>query len=110
MLLACVTAGCANKPNLNPTAEFAPIQPIPKAEEVRVTGAIFDNGMGLLGSKRTYRVGDLKVGDLITVLLLNASLKSLDTRCPKTGCSILGKNNPPATANIDFFINSLRFI
>ena len=28
-------------PNLNPSAEFAPIQPIPKAEEARVTGAIF---------------------------------------------------------------------
>ena len=48
VLFGSVIAGCANQPNLNPSAEFAPIQPIPKAEEVRVTGAIFDNGMGLL--------------------------------------------------------------
>ena len=76
VLFVSMVTGCANQPNLNPSAEFAPIQPIPKAEEVRVTGAIFDNGMGLLGSKRTYRVGDLKVGDLITVLLLESTQAS----------------------------------
>ncbi len=76
ILLAFGIGGCATQPNLNPTAEFAPIQPIPRAEEKRVTGSVFDNGIGLLGSKRTYRVGDLKVGDLITVLLLEATQAS----------------------------------
>ena len=49
--LACILiaisfliAGCASKPELNPSSEFAPIQPIPKAEELRITGGIFDNG------------------------------------------------------------------
>ena len=76
MLLIGLNGGCATHPDLNPTAEFAPIQPIPRAEEKRITGGIFDNGSGLLGSKRTYRVGDLKVGDLITVLLLEATQAS----------------------------------
>ena len=68
-LIACFfVAGCASKPQLNPSSEFAPIQPIPKAEEQRITGGIFDSGNALLGSKRTYRVGDLKVGDLVKVL------------------------------------------
>ena len=76
ILLIVLNGGCATQPDLNPTAEFAPIQPIPRAEEKRITGGIFDNGTGLLGSKRTYRVGDLKVGDLITVLLLEATQAS----------------------------------
>ncbi len=68
--------GCASKPQLNPSSEFAPIQPIPKAEELRITGGIFDNGNALLGSKRTYRVGDLKVGDLVTVILTESTQAS----------------------------------
>ena len=76
LLFNFALAGCASNVNLNPTAEFAPIQPIPKAEEKRITGGIFDNGTQLLGSKRTYRVGDLRVGDLITVLLLESTQAS----------------------------------
>ena len=60
----------------NPSSEFAPIQPIPKAEEQRITGGVFDNGNALLGSKRTYRVGDLKVGDLVTVILTESTQAS----------------------------------
>ena len=41
----CLIAGCASGPELNPSSEFAPIQPIPKAEELRITGGIFDNGI-----------------------------------------------------------------
>ena len=33
LLFNFALAGCASNVNLNPTAEFAPIQPIPKAEE-----------------------------------------------------------------------------
>ena len=72
----CLIAGCASGPELNPSSEFAPIQPIPKAEELRITGGIFDNGNALLGSKRTYRVGDLKVGDLVTVILTESTQAS----------------------------------
>ena len=78
VLLATALGGCATQPNLNPTAEFAPIQPIPRAEEKRVTGSVFDNGIGLLGSKRTYRVGDLKVGDLITRVIKGLSVNVED--------------------------------
>ena len=76
-LMTCfLLGGCASKPQLSPSSEFAPIQPIPKAEEQRITGGVFDNGNALLGSKRTYRVGDLRVGDLVTVILSESTQAS----------------------------------
>ena len=76
LITSFFAAGCASRPQLNPSSEFAPIQPIPKAEEQRITGGIFDSGDALLGSKRTYRVGDLKVGDLVTVILTESTQAS----------------------------------
>ena len=76
VIICFLIGGCASKPQLNPSSEFAPIQPIPKAEEQRITGGVFDNGNALLGSKRTYRVGDLKVGDLVTVILTESTQAS----------------------------------
>ena len=66
---ATLMGACAMQPNLMPTAEFAPVQPAPTAPKTEATGAIFNNGMGLFGDLRSYQGGDLKVGDLITVLL-----------------------------------------
>ena len=66
---ATLMGACAMQPNLLPTAEFAPVQPAPTAPKTEATGAIFNNGMGLFGDLRSYQGGDLKVGDLITVLL-----------------------------------------
>ena len=61
--------GCSVHPNMNPTPEFAPIQPIPEAKPTIVTGAIFTNGRDLFGDLRSYQSSDIKVGDLVTVLL-----------------------------------------
>ena len=61
--------GCSVHPNMNPTPEFAPIQPIPEARPTIVTGAIFTNGRDLFGDLRSYQSSDIKVGDLVTVLL-----------------------------------------
>ena len=66
---ALLLGACATQPNLTPTAEFAPVQPLPAAPKAAATGAIFDNGMGLFGDLRTYQGGEMQVGDLITVLL-----------------------------------------
>jgi len=66
---ATLMGACTAQPNLMPTAEFAPVQPAPAAPKTQATGAIFNNGMGLFGDLRSYQGGDLKVGDLITVLL-----------------------------------------
>jgi flagellar L-ring protein precursor FlgH len=66
---ATLLGACATQPNLMPSAEFAPVQPAPVAPATAATGAIFNNGMGLFGDLRSYQGGDLKVGDLITVLL-----------------------------------------
>ena len=66
---ATLLVACATQPNLMPSAEFAPVQPAPVAPATAATGAIFNNGMGLFGDLRSYQGGDLKVGDLITVLL-----------------------------------------
>ena len=66
---ATLLSACATQPNLMPSAKFAPVQPAPVAPATAATGAIFNNGMGLFGDLRSYQGGDLKVGDLITVLL-----------------------------------------
>ena len=76
VIICFLIGGWASKPQLNPSSEFAPIQPLPQAEEQRITGGVFDNGNALLGSKRTYRVGDLKVGDLVTVILTESTQAS----------------------------------
>jgi flagellar L-ring protein precursor FlgH len=71
-LLAAILAllsGCASQPNLMPSAEFAPVQPLPDAQPKLATGGIFANGQDLFGDLRSYQPSEIKVGDLITVLL-----------------------------------------
>ena len=69
MLFSILFVGCSVHPNMNPTPEFAPIQPIPESKPTIVTGAIFTNGRDLFGDLRSYQSSDIKVGDLVTVLL-----------------------------------------
>ncbi len=66
---ATLVGACASQPELMPSPEYAPVQPAPAAPKMQATGSIFDNGMGLFGDLRSYQSGELKVGDLITVLL-----------------------------------------
>ncbi len=67
--IASVLTACVAQPRLMPTAEFAPVQPIPDAAPTQVTGSIFANGRSLFGDLRSYQATEIKVGDLITVLL-----------------------------------------
>ena len=66
-----ILTGCATnkEPRLMPTAEFAPIMPIPEQKSEQVTGGIYSSGRGLFGNLRAYEPSKKKVGDLITVLL-----------------------------------------
>ena len=67
--MASVLTACVARPRMMPTAEFAPVQPIPDAAPTQVTGSIFANGRSLFGDLRSYQATEIKVGDLITVLL-----------------------------------------
>ncbi|MDA8781618.1 flagellar basal body L-ring protein FlgH [Porticoccaceae bacterium] len=67
--MACVLSACAGQPQMMPTAQYSPVQPIPAAKPSQPTGAIFTNGRDLFGDLRSYQAADIQVGDLITVLL-----------------------------------------
>jgi flagellar L-ring protein precursor FlgH len=67
--LIMILSACASPPQMEPTAEFSPIQSIPKQKPTHVTGSIFANGRDLFGDLRSYQAADIQVGDLITVLL-----------------------------------------
>ena len=67
--LVSMLSACAGQPQMTPTTEFSPIQPIPEQEPRQVTGSIFTNGRDLFGDLRSYQTGDVQVGDLVTVLL-----------------------------------------
>jgi flagellar L-ring protein precursor FlgH len=72
LMILCVASAlgaCAGQPQMTPTAEFSPIQPIPVQKAQLVTGSIFTNGRDLFGDLRSYQTGDVHVGDLVTVLL-----------------------------------------
>ena len=69
LLLTSGLTACSGQPQMRPTAEFAPVQPIPSAAPVEMTGSIFSNGRSLFGDLRSYQATEIRVGDLITVLL-----------------------------------------
>ena len=66
---ATLMGACATQPNLMLTAEFAPLQPAPAAPKTQNADAGYSNDMSMVGDLRSYQGGNLKVGDLVTVLL-----------------------------------------
>lgn len=92
--VGCLSA-CAAQPKMIPTAEFAPVQPIPAEKPSQVTGSIFTNGQDLFGDLRSYQGSDIKVGDLITVLLnetTQASRTSALTTSRESANDVIGEN------------------
>tara|TARA_B110001450_G_scaffold93300_1_gene88476 strand:- start:6911 stop:7609 length:699 start_codon:yes stop_codon:yes gene_type:complete len=69
LLISSLLNACAGQPQMMPTTEFSPIQPIPEQKPRQVTGSIFMNGRDLFGDLRSYQTGNVQVGDLVTVLL-----------------------------------------
>ena len=98
--------GCAVQPNMNPTPEFAPIQPIPQMKSNIVTGAIFTNGRDLFGDLRSYQSSDIKVGDLVTVLLNETTQAS---RTSALATSRTTTNDAIKEAQKDSIVNKLGF-
>ena len=71
------------------------MQPIPAQKPTQVTGSIFTNGQALFGDLRSYQGSDIKVGDLITVLLnetTQASRTSALTTSRETANDVIGDN------------------
>ena len=98
--------GCAVQPNMNPTPEFAPIQPIPQMKSNVVTGAIFTNGRDLFGDLRSYQGSDIKVGDLVTVLLNETTQAS---RTSALATSRTTTNDAIKEAQKDSIVNKIGF-
>lgn len=69
LLVSSLLTACAGQPQMMPTAEFSPVQPVPEQKPRQVTGSIFTNGRNLFGDLRSYQTGNVQVGDLVTVLL-----------------------------------------
>ena len=95
VLAGSLLSACAAQPRMMPTAEFAPVQPIPAQKPTLVTGSIFTNGQALFGDLRSYQGSDIKVGDLITVLLnetTQASRTSALTTSRETANDVIGDN------------------
>ena len=97
-----IAGGCAVQPNMNPTTEFAPIQPIPEQKPIIVSGAIFTNGLDLFGDLRSYQTSDIKVGDLVTVILnetTQASRTSAVSTSRTTLNDAIGENQKNSIVN-----------
>jgi flagellar L-ring protein precursor FlgH len=65
-LLAC---GCASNAGDDSRSGFALTYPESRGQPRQATGSIYDNGVGLYPSRRIYMAGDVKVGDILTVIL-----------------------------------------
>ena len=105
-LLLIFLNACASQPQMEPTADFSPIQPIPKQEPIQVTGSIFANGRDLFGDLRSYQATGVQVGDIITVLLNETTQASrtsaLSTNRASTN-NVIGVNQKDSiVANIGF--------
>ena len=83
-IFTLLLSACVTEPPLMPTAEFAPVMPIPEPKNEQVTGGIYSNGRGLFGSLRSYQPSKLKVGDILTVLLSESTQASRSSELKTT--------------------------
>ena len=93
--LLIILSACVSQPQMEPTADFSPIQPMPKQKPIQVTGSIFANGQDLFGDLRSYQAAKIQVGDLITVLLnetTQASRTSALSTSRATANDVIGVN------------------
>lgn len=68
VLLLTSCAGALTSPVAQQT-DFQFTYPEPSPKTAVVTGSIMDNGVGLFPTKRIYQAGQIRVGDIITVIL-----------------------------------------
>jgi flagellar L-ring protein precursor FlgH len=106
LLLAGFLGGCAGQPQMMPTAEFSPVQPIPAQKPRQATGSIFANGRALFGDLRSYQTGDVQVGDLVTVLLSETTQAS---RTSAVATSRTTSNDAIGANQMNSIINKIGF-
>jgi flagellar L-ring protein FlgH len=100
-----VLSACAGQPQMMPTAEFSPIQPLAAKKPVQVNGSIFANGRDLFGDLRSYQAADISVGDLVTVLLSETTQAS---RTSNLATSRVGANDVINQGRIDAVVNKFE--
>ena len=103
--LLIILSACVSQPQMEPTADFSPIQPMPKQKPIQVTGSIFANGQDLFGDLRSYQAAKIQVGDLITVLLNETTQAS---RTSNLATSRVGANDVINQGRIDAVVNKVE--
>lgn len=96
--IAGLLGACAGQPQMTPTAEFSPIQPLAEKKPTPITGSIFANGSDLFGDLRSYQAADFSVGDLVTVLLSETTQAS---RTSNLATSRAGANDVITQGRVD---------
>ena len=104
--MVSMLSACVGQPQMMPTTEFSPIQPIPEQEPRQVTGSIFTNGRDLFGDLRSYQTGDVQVGDLVTVLLSETTQAS---RTSAVATSRTTANDAIGVNQMNSIINKIGF-
>jgi flagellar L-ring protein precursor FlgH len=61
--------GCATTAGDELSSTFALTYPESRIAERQASGSIYDNGVGLYPSRRIYMAGEVKIGDIVTVIL-----------------------------------------
>ena len=113
-LWLCVLAlwGCTGlQQTRDPLAsDFLLTYPEPKETAVVRTGSIMDNGIGLYPSRRAYQSGDIRIGDVIMVLLDETAQASRTTGLTaerESSNSVLGASQAEAMFPGSSFFNDL---
>jgi flagellar L-ring protein precursor FlgH len=103
--IAGLLGACAGQPQMTPTVEFSPIQPLAEKKPTPITGSIFANGSDLFGDLRSYQAADFSVGDLVTVLLSETTQAS---RTSNLATSRAGANDVITQGRVDAVVNKFE--
>jgi flagellar L-ring protein precursor FlgH len=69
ILSLLLASGCASKAGDELAAGFSLTYPESIPAQRQATGSIYDNGVGLYPNRRIYMAGDVKIGDILTIIL-----------------------------------------
>lgn len=90
--------------------DFQFTYPEPAPAPAIVTGSIFDNGVGLYPTRKIYQSGQIKVGDIITVILAETAQASRSNGISterETSNDVLGVSQAGALFPNDSFFDGL---
>jgi len=105
-------SGCASVPvDNNAATDFVLYYPEKNTEIPMETGAIYANGTNLFPTRRMYMAGEVKVGDIITVVLNESAQASRNTGLTAertTENDVIGTNQASAIFPAGQFFNDLN--